>query len=108
MDDLNSEAARHINSSDATSGQPTVARVIARKTELEALLDGLPEDDVATQRDIYLALATINELLTGDLANVPPVVGADMSRWLELNKHLAERAETTASSIGPRFVASGR
>jgi hypothetical protein len=90
--------ARHTNSVDATSGQPIVARVMARKTELETLLDGLPEDDLGTQRDIYHALATINDLLTGDLENVPSVVVSDMNRWLERNKHLAERAATQASS----------
>lgn len=64
---------------------------MARKAELEALLDGLAEDDLGTQGDIYRALATINDLLTGDLANVPAVVAVDMNRWLERNKHLAER-----------------
>jgi hypothetical protein len=85
---------RHINSSDATTGQPIVARVLARKAELEALLDQLPEGDLGTQGDIYLALSTINDLLTGDLEHVPPVVVANMNRWLERNKHLAERADT--------------
>lgn len=93
------EAPRPINSVDATSGQPIVARVMARKTELEVLLDGLPEDDLSTQRDIYLALATINDLLTGDLENVPSVVVVDMNRWLERNKHLAERVEAPASAV---------
>ena len=97
--DATNEAPRHVNSVDATTGQPIVARVMARKAELEALLDGLPEADVATQGDIYLALATINDLLTGDLENVPSVVVADMNRWLERNKHLAERAAAPASSV---------
>ena len=65
-----------------------VARVVARKAELEGLLDALPEDDVGAQGDLYLALATINDLLTGDLENVPAVVVADMSRWLERHEHL--------------------
>lgn len=92
--DVEEPAQRHVNSVDATTGQPIVARVMARKAELEALLDELPEGDLSTQGDIYLALATINELLTGDLANVPAVVGVDMNRWLERNKHLGERAAT--------------
>jgi hypothetical protein len=45
---------------------------------------------VHTRSDIDLALATIGTLLTGDLEHVPPVVVADMSRWLERNKHVAE------------------
>jgi hypothetical protein len=85
-------APRHINSVDATTGQPIVARVLARKAELEALLDGLGEDELREQSDLHLALATINDLLTGDLENVPAVVVNDMNTWLERNKHLAERA----------------
>jgi hypothetical protein len=86
--------ARTVNSVDATMGQPIVARVMARKAELEALLAGLPADDINTRGDIGLALSTISELLTGDIAHVPAVVAADMNRWLERNKHLAERAST--------------
>jgi hypothetical protein len=80
-----------INSVDATSGQPMVKRVLARKLELETLLEALPEDDIQTRGDISLALSTISDLLTGDLAHVPAVVLVDMNRWLERNKHVAER-----------------
>jgi hypothetical protein len=85
-------APHHLNSVDATIGQPMVARVIARKQELETLLASLSMDDIRTRGDIGLALSTIGELLTGDLTHVPPVVVADMNRWLERNKHLAESA----------------
>ena len=80
----------HINSVDATTGQPMVIRVQARKAELEARLKTLREDDLQTRSDIDLALATIGELLTGDLEHIPQVVSADMNRWLERNKHVAE------------------
>jgi hypothetical protein len=83
---------RMVNSVDATVGQPIVVRVMTRKGELEALLAGLPDEDINTRGDIGLALSTINGLLTGDVAHVPAVVAADMNRWLERNKHLAERA----------------
>ncbi|MDB4959597.1 MAG: hypothetical protein JWO36_7166 [Myxococcales bacterium] len=83
---------RHLNSVDATMGQPIVARVLARKQELEALLAALPEDNLRARTDIDLALTTIKDLLTGDLAHVPAVVVSDMSHWLERNKHLAESA----------------
>ncbi|MBA3454642.1 MAG: hypothetical protein H0T42_16265 [Deltaproteobacteria bacterium] len=82
----------HINSVDATMGQPMIARVQARKAELEARRETLREDDLQTRSDIDLALATIGELLTGDLGHIPQVVVADMSRWLERNKHVAESA----------------
>lgn len=80
---------RHINGVDATTGHPIVERVMAHKLALETLLATLPDDNGQTRGDIELALSTINELLTGDLTNVPRVVASDMSRWLERNKHLA-------------------
>ncbi len=82
----------HVNSSDATIGQPLVLRVMQRKAELEGILWNLPEDDIATRSAIDLALATIAPLLTGDLAHIPAVVNADLNRWLERNKHVAESA----------------
>jgi len=88
---VDASPAHVVNSVDATTGQPIVARVNARKAELEASLAALPDTELDGRRDIDLALATINSLLTGDLENVPPVVAADMNRWLERNKHLAER-----------------
>jgi hypothetical protein len=88
---VDTSPAHVVNSVDATTGQPIVARVNARKLELETLLAALPDTEVDVRRDIDLALATINSLLTGDLENVPPVVAVDMNRWLERNKHLAER-----------------
>ena len=86
------ETVRHVNPVDATVGQPMLARVTTRKQELEAALEALPAEDVRARSDIELALTTINELLTGDLEHIPAVVVADMNRWLERNKHLAEQA----------------
>lgn len=82
----------HINSVDATTGQPMIARVMTRKAELEARRQTLREDDLQTRSDIDLALTTINELITGDLSHIPAVVVADMSKWLERSKHIAEIA----------------
>lgn len=82
----------HINSVDATTGQPMIARVLTRKAELEARRETLREDDLQTRSEIDLSLQTIGELLTGDLAHIPPVVVADMSKWLERSKHIAEIA----------------
>lgn len=96
---------RRVNSVDATVGQPMVDRVMDRKNELEALLLALPESDVATRDHIGLALSTIQELLSGDLANVPAVVMVDMNRWLERNKHLGERsAPAEATPVEPAPV----
>jgi len=90
-------APHHVNSVDATTGQPIVTRVLTRKRELEAARACLPEDDVRTRLDLDLALSTVSELLTGDLNNVPAAVAADMNRWLEHNKHLAESAVSPVS-----------
>jgi len=94
--DLPSEE-RHVNSVDATAHQPILARVTARKQELEALLETLPEGDERSRSAIALALATIDPLLTGDPEHVPAVVAADMNRWLEQNKHVAESAVRAAT-----------
>jgi|SRR5688572_14494765 len=99
MDDLETTDPRHINSVDATTGQPIVARVMARRSELELLRAGLTEHDVSAQGDIDLALAAIDVLLTGDLEHVPPVVAAEMNRWLERNKHLAESVAAPANTF---------
>ncbi len=85
-------APRIINSTDATIGQPLVARVQARQQELSTLLAAVPDDNGHLHAEITLALDTVHELLSGDLANVPPVVLVDMNRWLERNKHVAESA----------------
>jgi hypothetical protein len=89
---LDSISTETLNSSDATMGQPIVARVMARKHELEAALEAVPAEDLRARGDIELALTSIGELLTGDLTNVPQVVTAEMNGWLEANKHLAESA----------------
>jgi len=93
-------APRQVNSVDATAGQPIVTRVLTRKRELEAALAALPAGDVRTRSDIEVALSAINQLLTGDLKHVPAMVAADMNRWLENNKHLAERATTPVVDPG--------
>jgi hypothetical protein len=70
--------------------QTIVERVISRKSELESALSSLPATDVKMRDEISAALLSIGELMTGDLAKVPPVVSADMNKWLERNKHLAK------------------
>jgi hypothetical protein len=98
------------NSSDASTGQTMVARVLARKAELEQLLASAGEN-TRTQNDISTALNTVNAMLSGDLENVPHVVVADMNRWLENNKHLAESApvanEVQPGAMNVLSIASG-
>ncbi len=97
----------HINSVDATIGQPMIARVLSRKAELEAIRQTLHETDLQTLSDVDVALQTIDALLTGDHANIPPVVVADMSKWLERSKHLAERAVVGDAELGAAAPADG-
>jgi hypothetical protein len=87
-----SDVATHpVNSVDATAHQPIVERVAARVRELESLLEALPADAASKREEISTALATVKPMLTGDLAKVPPVVGVDLNRWLERNKHVGEQ-----------------
>ncbi|MEO8702423.1 MAG: hypothetical protein ABI867_20435 [Kofleriaceae bacterium] len=79
------------NSTDATRGEPLALRAQKRKAELEAALDNLPADD-RSRGDVELALATVASLLTGDLEHLSAATAADLNRWLESSKHLAEVA----------------
>lgn len=83
-------SAKLENTVDATRGQPLAARVIARKNELEDALAELSRHDNYERQSIETALATVYLLMTGDLAHPSDVVAADLNRWLERNKHLAQ------------------
>ena len=45
-----------------------------------------------TNNDIEIALASVGELLTGDPKDISHVTAAELSRWIENRKHLAEQA----------------
>jgi hypothetical protein len=77
------------NSTEVMRGQSLRARVEARKQELEAALATLGPDDRA-RPDIENALNEVSGLLTGDLDQIPRVVAAELSTWLEANKHVNE------------------
>lgn len=81
---------RETNTTDATRGSSLRTRVESRKNELEAALLELAADD-RSRPEIEVALSEINGLLTGDLDNIPRIVSAQMSSWLEANKHINER-----------------
>jgi hypothetical protein len=84
------------NTTDATVGQSLRARVEARKAEIEAAIATpttdarTPTTDARTRGDLEKALGQLTGLLTGDLDHIPRVVAAELSRWLEANKHLDE------------------
>ncbi|MBS1124716.1 MAG: hypothetical protein H6Q90_6944 [Deltaproteobacteria bacterium] len=77
------------NTTEAMRGQSLRARVEARKQELEAALAMLGPNDRA-RPDIENALNEVGGLLTGDLDHIPRVVAAELSNWLEANKHVYE------------------
>lgn len=79
------------NTTDASRGEPIIVRALARKAELEEALQVLPIGEQRARTDIELALAALGEHLSGDLEHVPHTTAAEVSRWLEATKHLAER-----------------
>ena len=82
------------NTTDATMGQPLAERVQARRAELVKLRDATPVGDLRERADLDLAISGADSMLTGDLERPPASVQAEMSRWLESNKHLAEKTPT--------------
>jgi hypothetical protein len=80
----------NLNSTEATRGQPLVARIDQRRRELEAVAKDLPTTN-HTRQDIDAALAAVAGLLTGDLDHIPETVALDLSQWLERNKYLGEQ-----------------
>ncbi len=78
------------NSTDATRGEPIADRARTRKAELEKAHDLLPVTEQRARTDIEVALAEVNQWLAGDVEHLSRVTSAQLSRWLERTKHLAE------------------
>lgn len=86
-------AARRVkNTTDATRGEPIAQRARTRKAELEKALAVLPATEQRARTDIEVALAEVNQWLAGDVEHLAHVTAAELSRWLEATKHLAEIA----------------
>jgi hypothetical protein len=82
---------KHVeNSTDATRGQPLGIRAQKRKAELEMLLEKIPADELRARNDIEVAISTVAQMLTGDVTRLSDATAADLNRWLEQTKHLAE------------------
>lgn len=81
-----------VNTTDTGRGEPLAVRVRARQAELVRLLDLTPHDRLTARGDIEIALAHVEDLLTGDVEHLSDATAAALSGWLEANKHLAERA----------------
>ncbi|HUS32981.1 MAG TPA: hypothetical protein VMZ53_30975 [Kofleriaceae bacterium] len=93
------------NSTDATRGSTLRARVEARMRELELALSTLSPTDRA-RPDIEIALNGVRGLLTGDLDHIPYVVAAELSNWLEANKHVNERHAASDAASDAEDVAT--
>ena len=78
------------NTTDQTRGEPLATRARARRAELAAALAKLPADHLRARGDIELALATVDNLLTGDPTHPSDATASEMNTWLEGTKHLAE------------------
>ncbi len=83
--------AREGDTVAATRHQPLAARVIERKNELEDALADCGPHDVLGRQVIQLALATLYDLMTGDIFHPGAVVASALSRWLERNRHIGQR-----------------
>ncbi len=67
-------------------------RVLVRKQELESALESCKAEDSLLRETLEFALATLEPMLTGDLAHPSAVVAHDLNLWLERHKHLAQDA----------------
>jgi len=100
---MNEESLKNeSNTTDATVGQGLRARVAARKAELEAAIAS-PATDGHTRDDLQSALNQIEGLLTGNLDQIPRVVAAGLSAWLEASKHLNERHPLQSPPLAERY-----
>jgi hypothetical protein len=73
---------------ESLHGNPLAERVMARKSELEAALAGMPETENIERVAIESAIATADSLMTGDIENPADVVAHDLANWLERNKNI--------------------
>ena len=94
------KAPRIENTTDATRGEPIATRARTRKAELEKAHDLLPSTELRARADIEMALAEVNEWLAGDVEHLSHVTAAELNRWLERTKHLAEAAPKARHTRG--------
>lgn len=63
-----------------------------RQSELKEALGRLASDGaVQTRQDIEAALDALDGLLTGNLDQIPPVVAAQLSKWITSSKYLGAK-----------------
>ena len=75
----------------------------ARQHELKEALGHLAADgSPQTRHDIEAALDALDGLLTGNLDQIPPVVAAQLSKWIASSKYLgAKETRELAAPLPP-------
>ena len=89
------------NTTESLRGHPLAERVLARQAELEAALVNLGTTESVEGAAIETALASLAQLLTGDVDHPDTVVAHDLNNWLERNKYLG----LSARRRRPRYAA---
>lgn len=95
------------NTTDANIGNSLRSRVEIRKAELESAI-GKASTDKRVRGELEIALSELDELLSGDLDHIPKVVAAELSTWLEANKHIDEHHPMARSSPAPASTPSSQ
>jgi hypothetical protein len=73
-----------------------------RQSQLkEALARLAPDGSPQTRQDIELALGALDGLLTGNLDEIPPMVAAQLSRWITSSKYLGAKETRELADVLP-------
>jgi len=88
------------NTTDANVGKSLRRRVEIRKVEIESAI-AKASTDKRVRGELEIALGELDQLLSGDLDHIPKVVAAELSTWLEANKHIDEHHRMPRSSFAP-------
>jgi len=88
------------NTTDATIGKGLRSRVEIRKAEIESAI-AKTGTDKRVRGELEIALGELDQLLSGDLDHIPKVVAAELSTWLEANKHIDEHHPVARPSTAP-------
>jgi electron transfer flavoprotein alpha subunit len=84
------------NTVETMRGHPLAERVLARQAELEAALINIESGQSVEAIAIETALASLAQLLTGDVDHPASMVAHDLNNWLERNRYLGLSATQVA------------
>jgi hypothetical protein len=79
-----------------------------RQRELKEALARLAADgSPRTRHDIEVALDALDGLLTGNLDQIPPVVSAQLSKWIASSKYLGAKETRELAASPPDATPTG-